>query len=635
MEAKQIIARYTALRSQYAARDVAMADILSVRGGDMGKVFPGWFPEQFPKPMVANIIDTAARDLAEVIAPMPSFNCSSASTVSDKARRFADKRTRIANNYIQHSRLGVQMYSGADMYLSFAFLPFVVEADFDESLPRVRIDNPVGAYPEFDRFGRLVAYMRTLTKSVRELCDLYPEYTTQICGPVRDRNSQAQVQLISYHDGQCTAIILPGQGGPDSMPVTLNYAHNPLGRPAVAVATRPGVTGTPRGQFDDVLWVQLARHRFSLLTMEAAEKAVEAPIALPQDVQEVSLGPDAILRTANPDKIRRVPLEVPQAAFAQNAWLENEMRIGARYPEGRSGNVDASIVTGKGVQALMGGFDTQVKTAQAVLSDTLADVIGICFQMDETLWPNKSKTVRVKDNGTPYEITYKPSKDINGDHTVDVSYGLMAGLDPNRALIFGLQARGDNLISRDFLRRQMPWSMDVTEEEQRVDTEQMRDALKQALAAYAQAIPVYAQQGLDPSDAVYKIAAVIDGRRKGKPIEELVVEAFAPEPEEQPTIADQTSALMGGPPGMAGMEQMMEGEGGAAPMPGGMQARRDPNDVDIPQGMSASGLLNGVAPGQAGMPAGGGAPIQTLLAGLDSRGRPNIQASVSRRVPVR
>lgn len=603
MDAAKVVSRFQALRSHYAARDEAMADVLSVREGNMGKVFPGWFPEQFPKPMVANLIDTAARDLAEVIAPLPSFNCSSATTVSDKARKFSDKRTRIANNYIQHSRLGVQMFSGADMYLSFAFLPFIVEPDFNDNMPRIRIDNPIGAYPEFDRFGRLTAYMRVMTVPVRQLCELYPEHEQAIRGPVRDRNSPAQVTLISYQDGECSSLILPGQAGPQSAPTVLNYATNPLGRPAVAVARRPGVTENPRGQFDDVLWVQLARHRFSLLTMEAAEKAVEAPIALPQDVQEVSLGPDAILRTASPEKIRRVPLEVPQAAFAQNAWLENEMRIGARYPEGRSGNMDASIVTGKGVQALMGGFDTQVKTAQAVLSDTLTDVIGLCFDMDEKLWPNLAKTVRVKDNGTPYEITYKPSKDIGGDHTVDVSYGLMAGLDPNRALIFGLQARGDNLISRDFLRRQMPWSLDVTEEEQRIDTEQMRDALKQALSAYAQAIPVYAQQGLDPSEAVFKIAAVIDGRRKGKPIEQLVVEAFAPKEPETPdpaSIADQTSALMGGAPGMAGLEQMAAGGGGGAPMPGG--ERRQPTDVDVPQGMSASGLLNGVAPGQAGMP---------------------------------
>lgn len=623
MDVSAMVAEFRSAKAACAGRDARMRDIAAVRAGDMGKVFPGFFPEDWPKPVVANLCDTAARDLSEVIAPLPSFNCAASSMVSSNAKKFADRRTRIANNYVQSSRLQTQMFAGADRYLTFGFVPLVVEPDVDAEMPRIRVDNPMGAYPRFDRFGRLSCYMRSIVSTVRQLCDLYPEHEGAIRGPARDRMSNAQVELLSYHDKDVTAVVLPsqGQGMRDTV---LSAVANPVGRPMVAVAMRPTLTDdVPRGQFDDVMWIQLARHRFAMLTLEATTKAVEAPIALPQDVQELALGPDAILRSANPEKIRRVGIEVPQSAFAQGNLLDSEARVAARYPEGRLGNVDASIVTGKGVQALMGGFDTQVKTAQSILADALEDVIGLCFALDEALWPGTAKTVRVKDAGTPLEVKYVPSKDINGDHTVDVRYGLMAGLDPNRALIFGLQARGDKLISRDFLRREMPWAMNVTEEEQRIDAEEMRDALKQALAAYAQAIPVYAQQGLDPSDAVYKIAAVIEGRGKGKSIEELVVEAFAPPPEpepEQPSgIDEQVAAITGGPMGTGG------GGGG----PGG-----SPLDVEVPQGMSATGLLRGVAPGQAGMSPGGAPALQSLLAGLDAKGRPNMQATVTRRVPV-
>ncbi len=37
------------------------------------------------------------------------------------------------------------------------------------------------------------------------------------------------------------------------------------------------------------------------------------------------------------------------------------------------------------------------------------------------------------------------------DYTVEVRYGLMAGLDPSRALIFSLQAMGGDLVSREFV----------------------------------------------------------------------------------------------------------------------------------------------------------------------------------------
>lgn len=73
-----------------------MMDVRDVRHGDCSRVMPGVFPDAWPKPVVANFIDVTARDLAEVIAPMPSINCSSAKMTSNRAKDFAAKRTKIA-----------------------------------------------------------------------------------------------------------------------------------------------------------------------------------------------------------------------------------------------------------------------------------------------------------------------------------------------------------------------------------------------------------------------------------------------------------------------------------------------------------------------------------------------------------
>jgi hypothetical protein len=274
--------------------------------------------------------------------------------------------------------------------------------------------------------------------------------------------------------------------------------------------------------------------------MKASITAVDAPIAVPQDVQELAIGSEAILRSASPERIRRIGLDVPREAFIEQQQLDSELRNGSRYPEARTGAVDGSIVTGKGVQALMGGFDTQIRTGQAMFARMLQELVSLCFRMDEALWPDVTKTIRGNQNGTPFEVNYKPSRDIAGDHSVDVQYGLMAGLDPNRALVFGLQARGDKLISRDFLRSQMPFSLDPSEEEQKVDIEELRDALKQAVAGYAQAIPALASQGQDPGDILRRLSDVIVGRQKGRAIEDLISEAFAP-PEPPPGV-EQSAA---------------------------------------------------------------------------------------------
>ncbi len=120
------------------------------------------------------------------------------------------------------------------------------------------------------------------------------------------------------------------------------------------------------------------------------------------------------------------------------------MRMGARYPEGRSGNIDASIITGQGVQALLGAFDTQVKTGQQILSDTFEDVMQLCFKMDERLFPG-TKKISATSGGAKFELDYDSRKDINGDYGIQVRYGLMSGLDPSRALIFSLQALGQKV----------------------------------------------------------------------------------------------------------------------------------------------------------------------------------------------
>jgi hypothetical protein len=450
LDIQTIARRVENLKIRNGARDARMQDILAVRKGDMGQIYPDLFPEGMDKPMVANFVDVAARDLAEVLAPLPSFNCATSNVNNDRARAFADKRTLIANNYVYNSRLQSQMYWGADWYFSYGFLPVYVEPDFDSNLPRIRVEDPMGGYPEFDRFGRCVAYAKRYFKTLGELAVDYPEYAPILLG--RDgfnQDTSMKVEMIRYSDANVTVLFLPDRGN-----LVLNYAANPLGKMNVFVARRPSLDEETRGQFDDVLYVQLARARFANLAMEAAEKSIQAPLVVPTDVVDMPMGPDAIIRTAQPAGVGRVRLDVPAAAFQEQAALQSELRLGARYPEGRTGTIDASIITGQGVQALLGAFDSQIKAGQTILTEVFEDVVATCFEMDELLF-DKEKSVKGIAQGTPYELKYKPSKDIKGDTSIEVRYGLMAGLDPSRALIFSLQALGADLVSKDFIRREL------------------------------------------------------------------------------------------------------------------------------------------------------------------------------------
>jgi hypothetical protein len=565
------------------------------------------FSDDIPRPIVANFIDTVARDLAEMLAPLPAFQCSSATMASDTARRFADKRTKILQNYIRHSQLDRQMYEGADHFGTYAAMVMYFEPDFEAKLPRIVIEDPRGGYADFDRWGRLRSYTKMFYKDAWELSQLFPEIGTRLQNegskdPIMP--GQKMVKLIRYCDKDQVSLVLVHKE-----PTLLVSYPNRLKETPVVVVRRSWLhTDMYKGQFDDAIWIQVARNALATLNLEAVEKSVQAPLALPPDAQEFAVGPDSIIRTATPEKVRKVGIELPVGAFQESAVLMEELRTGTRYPAARSGGVDASIITGRGVQALLGGFESQIQAGQVVMRDAFADMARILFKMDEIYWPNTERSIRGHANGTPYELRYKPSKDINGDHSADVQYGFAAGMDPNRAIVMLLQLRGDKLISRDYFRRQLPFDVNVTEETSKIDVEDAREAIMQGLFAYVQSIPALVQQGIDASNVVLQAAKLVEGLQKGTPVERVVQEVFAP-PEPPPPSPEEIAAQQGG-----------MGEPGMGAGPGGTGG-----------GLTASGRLTGVPAGQAGQAPGGRPDLNVMLAGLTGNGQPQMSAYTMRR----
>lgn len=146
----------------------------------------------------------------------------------------------------------------------------------------------------------------------------------------------------------------------------------------------------------------------------------------------------------------------------------------------------------------------------------------------------------------------------------------MAGLDPSRALIFSLQALGADLVSKDFIRRELPWSVNVTLEEQRIEIEKMRENLSAAITASAQAIPTMAAQGQDPTSLIQNIADVIERRRKGESIEAAALAVFKAQVPEQPAQPEMAPPGPQGPVEQAPLSPAVPGQpSGGAPQPQG------------------------------------------------------------------
>lgn len=394
--ARDIVDRSRALRARNAKRDADYMKLIAIRKGDYEAVAPGLFPNtEFDRPLVANLVDTTARDIAEVMAPLPQFNCQSASLSSAADQKRQDLRGAIANSYVQNCRLQDQMFAGADRYGSFGFLAFIVEPDFDDQMPVIRIGDVPTADYTVDYRGRTKEYMEAFRAPLEHIRAKFPEAAEALKAKYGLYRPDVEVDVIRHCDDKATSLVLVDPQ------IMLVQVPNRVGRCLVRIVERPQVTGETRGQFDDVIWVQVARALVQMYTMNALEQSVNAPIAMPKDVTEMDIGPFSVVQSDNPQSIGRVNLQLSPGLFPEQQILAQEQRTGSRYPEGRSGSIDASIVTGQGVQALMGTFDTQVQTFQRLCASALEDVIGMCFEMDEYYWGDIKKSRWIKDNGVP------------------------------------------------------------------------------------------------------------------------------------------------------------------------------------------------------------------------------------------
>jgi len=590
------LAHYRRLETKFASRDRNAELIHQVRRGHIRQLFPSEldFSLEFQGSPIANFVDIVAHDMAEGLAPLPALACVSGKMETDADQKRAEVKNRIGDNFWRHSKLEIQMLKGADRYVTYGFLPFFIEPDVDCKLPYLHAEDPRYAYYELDRWGNCKIYVKRWLRRVDDLAAMYPNLSFLIRKDKdgRERPADQELSLIRWVDDKRVTLFLPDVQG-----LTLDSYEHRLSRVPAVIAERPSEDDSPRGQFDDVIWVQVARSIMGTLALEAAALAVQAPIAIPEGMDELPVGPHAILQGKDANQVHRVALEVPPTIFAESQALDAELRLGSRYPEARSGGINASVVTGKGVEALLGTFDSQIKGGQMVLKAALEDATAICLEMDDVWWPNDSKVVSGTLSGASYEFSYTPAKDINGRYTCTVTYGFAAGLNPSQSIVTMLQLEGAGLIAKGTTQQNLPFGVDPLQEMKKINVEGSREALKQGFFALVQASGQMAAQGQDPTPVMQLSVAVIKALQDGQPVEVAIAGAYA-QLEQQKQAAEQAQQEQ--------MQQQQAAEGGPP--------------ADAGQGGFEGGPAPGIAPGQAGLPPGGRPTLSEMVAGFRGNG---------------
>jgi hypothetical protein len=603
---KQACRRVREMQGKFGKRDTNMRIVRMVREGRMHEIgdMGQFFSDELPRSTAANLVRVAAEDLRNVMGNLPALDCTSGNGVSNNDKKRATKKNRIGRDIWNESKLETEFPNFADYYNSYGFAVFSVEPDFKRKMPIIRVEDPRGFYYLKDRWGCVVEVARVWDQPIDELVALFPEAEGKL-KQTKGYWGTGSIEVARYTHRDVGTIFFCPQADNLVLQTVPSVIEGYL---PYFIVEQPHIGDHPLGRFDETVWIQYAKVLMAQYMFRAAERSINAPVVLPRDVQSYEEGIDSHIYTDQwKPGMGIMGLNVPRDVFNFNTQLETEAKESAGYPDARNGRINASIVTGRGVEALMGTFDTTIKTAQMLFKRALEDATEYAFMVYLRFFPNAQRTICGIDNGQSYRLTMIPSRDIGDDYKVQCTYGFMLGNSPAQAVMMLLQFQNGDLLSKESVQEKLPWDIDVDTENRKIHIQRMNDAILAGVAAYAQSMGVLMQQGQSAQAVFEPLVKLIRARESGQDLSQAALEAFTPpEPE-----VDQLAA---GPPAMPGMPEGMGGPGGG------------PSDV------GASGLLRGVAAGQAGLPPGGLPTIMNTAAALrGDQGRPEMSSTVLRR----
>src|SRR3954469_7133295 len=207
--AREIAEEVQEMKRQSQGRDGRMGDVRKVRDGEIQSLFPDQFSERYPKAIVANFIDVVARDLSEVIAPLPKLQCSSGQMKTEADKRRAERKGRIGEHYWRESRLDTQMFYAADQYLTYGFVPARVEPNFEGKRPMIQLDDPTGVYYRLDRHFKVRTYARCWRENVDDLAAQWPEVPGIDTDEHGRQCDEGEIEVVHYIDDKNITLYLP------------------------------------------------------------------------------------------------------------------------------------------------------------------------------------------------------------------------------------------------------------------------------------------------------------------------------------------------------------------------------------------------------------------------------------------
>ena len=454
-----------------------LSDYDAMARGEFHVVFPNE-RGMVERPKIPNIVQLKLDDLAQQAShAVFSMRCEAA---NERGKARAEKRERIAAAYALWNNVdAMRAYYLIDLAgTGTAFR--IVLPDFDTKRPCIKRVDPRFAFPDTsyspDRGmnNLLVAYKQTRAQLIAE----YPELETEL----RQNPTQGEadtLDVLEYYDSSelIRCCIVPGRNQKQGHTVELIHVPNLIKRAPIAVAARPSHDFEPRGVFDQVLGVLNAENRVQNLLIDGAADWLSSPVIEFDAENPEDWGTGSIVHIRSKDGYMRrmTPAVANQQVFMTLQEMKGDARAAAVYPEVRSGIARQSIVSAAGLNALGGTFDSEVAALLRMDANATAAALSLCFEIDETYFPEETKYIQGSVNGGAFSESYTPQAAIKGDYGIRIEVP-GAGEDPFQREIRLTQQASNGLIPKRLVMEQLTSVKDVLEAERLLDQEQLKMA---------------------------------------------------------------------------------------------------------------------------------------------------------------
>ena len=537
----------------------------------------------------ANVMWSGLERLAQKIGRPPTLKTDMIPTQDNPtARGKAEKRGRIVRAWDETTSMDMQYPQIGRWLPGYGFTFHVIrERSYGgTTYPVAELRDPYDVYPGMwgpDQQPTEVAVVRNMDRKLVK--QTYPEFT-ELFGKAEQRrrgsgggipilgqtsgwegNPHRPLEVIEYFCNDGCHVIIP------EIERQVSFIPNPLdGGPAFVVTKRFSFDQL-QGQYHHAFGLMAMMGKLNILGLIATEDAVfrETNIIGEMVGSTYERGRKAVNQFEPGSRI-----EKPTGDQLQQTWqainiIERQFRIVAGYDVAQDGQSPNSFATGQGIKELGSAADMNVKEYQTAIGHSTELIDRKRLEWEEKLHASEKKKVYWFEGGNHFEETYTPSKDIDKDYRTKRVYGAMATFDESQKIIAGLQLVQARIMDRRTMQENMDGFENVSLMNERMDEDQAKEMLIQALGQRS------AEK--DPAATMALVEIMDSGKNAPKTLKKL----FTPQ---EPEMSPEEMAMAGAggmPPGMP------PGMPGAPPGGGGLEGGPPPGVSTILSQMESPG----------------------------------------------